>query len=226
MDEAPITPLAVPSEARTLIVFGGTFDPPHWGHVKPVIEARTFAGLDDAWLVYVPAARSPHKETMPLFSDARRVELLRLALEGVDRAVIWADELDRAGGQATYTIDTLRRLRQMRPDATLRLLIGADQALALHRWREPREIAAIAPPIIMLRGGVESSRTSLVEALRGQSAWTSDEQRVLESGIVEVRPVTASATAIRAALARGGLDDATKAMLPPGVSSALYRMGP
>ena len=221
MDDAPITPLAVPSEARTLIVFGGTFDPPHWGHVKPVVEARALAGLNDAWLVYVPAARSPHKSIGPVFSDARRVELLRLATAEIDHAAIWTDELDRGGGAATYTIDTLRRLRRTRPDAALRLLIGADQALALHRWREPGEIVRLAPPLIMLRGGVESSRDALVAGLQALGAWSAAELGVLESAIVSVTPVAASATAIRAALAGNGLDDATRAMLPPVVSLAL-----
>ncbi len=221
MDDAPITPLAVPSEARTLIVFGGTFDPPHWGHVKPVVQSRELAGPPDAWLVYVPAARSPHKDNPPRFSDEQRVDFLRLALEGVERATIWTDELDRAGGQATYTIDTLRRLRRARPNAALRLLIGADQALALHRWREPGEIVRLAPPLIMLRGDVESSRDALVAGLRALGAWSAAELSALESGVVAVTPVTASATAIRAALAKGGLDDTTRAMLPPVVSLAL-----
>lgn len=229
MDDAPITPLAVPSEARTLIVFGGTFDPPHWGHVKPVVEARELAGLQDAWLVYVPAARSPHKERGPVFSDVQRAELLRLALEGVERVAIWTDELDRAGaqaggkagGQATYTIDTLRRLERLRPSARLRLAIGADQALALHRWREPRELVRVAPPLIMGRGGVESSRENLITQLRGVGFWSEEELNKLASGVVAVRPVTASATAIRAALAAGGLDAETRDMVPPGVSLAL-----
>lgn len=225
MDDAPITPLAVPSEARTLIVFGGTFDPPHWGHVKPVVEARELAGLHNAWLVYVPAARSPHKDRGPDFSDEQRVSLLRLALEGVERAAIWTDELERAGGQAagraTYTIDTLRRLERLRPGAKLRLAMGADQAVALHRWREPRELVRIAPPLIMVRGGVESSRENVIKQLSDVGFWSENELDGLHDGVVAVRPVTASATAIRAALARGGLDDETRDMMPPGVSLAL-----
>jgi nicotinate-nucleotide adenylyltransferase len=225
MDDAPITPLAVPSAARRLIVFGGTFDPPHWGHVRPVIEARELSGLSDAWLVYVPAARSPHKDRGPLYSDGRRVDLLRLALEGVERASIWTDELDRAGGRAAYTIDTLRRLRSLRPDAALRLAMGADQALALHRWREPRELVRLAPPLIMLRGGVESSRADLIAHLRDAGSWSDRELGVLERGVVSVRPVTASATAIRSALALGSLDETTRDMLPRAVLSVLTPNG-
>ena len=221
MDDTPITPLAVPSEARTLIVFGGTFDPPHLGHVKPAVEARTLAGLHDAWMVYVPAARSPHKSSGPVFSDARRVDLLRLALAEIDHATIWTDELERGGGAATYTIDTLRRLRRTRPDAALRLLIGADQALALHRWREPREIVALAPPLIMLRGGLETSIEELMEHVSDTNAWNKDELETLRSGVVRVHPVTASATAIRAALASGNLDPVIHSMLHPVVSLAL-----
>lgn len=220
MDAAPITPLAVPSDARTLIVFGGTFDPPHWGHVKPAVEARQLAGLHDAWLVYVPAARSPHKENPPLFSDSKRVELLRQALAEVERATIWTDELDRAAGRATYTIDTLQRLRTMRPDATLRLLIGADQAAALHRWRDRRAIIAIAPPLIMLRGGLAASSEQLARTLTDAQAWTASELASLTASMVPVKPVTASATAIRTALAANVLSPEIITMLPPGVLRA------
>lgn len=227
MDDTPITPLAVPSEARTLIVFGGTFDPPHLGHVKPAVEARILAGLHEAWLVYVPAARSPHKSSGPVFSDTQRVELLRLAIDGLDRAAVWTDELDRAknhsSGQATYTIDTLRRLKTVRPDATLRLLIGADQALALHRWRNPKDVVALAPPLIMLRGDTGASAEQLARALRDIDAWSPAEHAVLAASITPVTPVTASATAIRAALAGGGLTEDTRRMLAPGVSWALER---
>lgn len=200
MDDAPITPLAVPSEAGTLIVFGGTFDPPHVGHVRPVLEARTLAALDDAWLVYVPTTRSPHKQHNPMASDADRLAMLELALAGVERAAIWGDELDRAQGEPTYTIDTLRRLRRLRPGATLRLLIGADQALALHRWREPREIVAIAPPLIMLRGGVAGERAALERALGEVTLWNDAERTALRNGILEVVPTDASGTQIRAIL--------------------------
>ncbi|MBY0112769.1 MAG: adenylyltransferase/cytidyltransferase family protein [Phycisphaerales bacterium] len=207
MAEPPITPVPIPAGVRDAIVFGGTFDPPHVGHITPALQARELAGLggarlegaglEGAWLLYVPAARSPHKAHNPIASDADRVAMLRLALEGVDRAAVWTDEVDRASGEPTYTVDTLRRLHAARPELSLRLLIGADQAQALHRWREPREIVKLAPPLLMLRGGVSAARADLAQRLDEVPAWSPEERAGLLRSIVEVEPVEASATRAR-----------------------------
>ena len=139
-------------------------------------------------LIYMPAARSPHKSTGPVASDADRIAMLRLALEGESRASVWTDEIDRTrwhdaeapifgptnatggadrGERATtparppsYTIETVERLLESverhaetrggaRP--VVRLLIGADQAAAFHRWKDARRLMERAEPVVRSR---------------------------------------------------------------------------
>jgi len=190
---------------RTVVVFGGTFDPPHKGHVHlPLLAVRHLElKLEEekgAWVLYVPAARSPHKAAGPVASDGQRVEMLTLAVSHLPRCSVWTDEIDRAAaGEPSYTIDTLRRLRDWLDghdgdDVRLRLLIGADQAAAIDRWREPAAIVALAEPLVMARvaGGAEEAPPKLPAHLGDWSAR-----------MLPVPKLDASSTAARAALAAG-----------------------
>ena len=225
---APVTPLPLPTAVPLVIFFGGTFDPPHTAHidlpqqVRAQVESRDHLG-SNAWLVYVPAARSPHKTDIPAATDAQRLDMLRLALAGVERATVWTDELDRAVApdQPSYTVDTLARARDWlnRTGSThtrLRLLIGADQAAAFHRWREPRRIIELAEPIVMGRGDGDTSADTILQSLRATGFWSDAELEQWRGRIIPIVPNPASATAIRRALADGRPADAA-AMLPPAV---------
>ena len=151
---------------QTVLLCGGSFDPPHKGHVHlPLLAARHIEQRLDqprgVWLVYVPAGRSPHKSAQPEATDAQRLAMLTLATEHLPRCAVWTDEIDRAAaapGRPSYTVDTVRRLRSWLDDhggdeVRLRLLIGADQAAAFDRWREPEAIIALAEPLVMARPG-------------------------------------------------------------------------
>lgn len=203
--------MPVPPETRLVVLVGGTFDPPHRAHVELPARVRDVleGGSAGAWLVYVPAARSPFKTDGPVASDADRVKMLTLALEGTPRACVWTDEIDRAeAGEPSYTVDTLERARRWLDangcaGAAMRLLIGADQALAFHRWREPRRIISLAEPVVMLRPPVDTPR-ALVEGMRATGAWSDAELGAWESRVVDVGVIDAAATSIRERLASGG----------------------
>ncbi len=218
---APVTPLDVPTGTPLLILFGGTFDPPHRGHIELPVRIRAELerrlGLPRAaWLVYVPAARSPLKGRAPIAPDADRVAMLRLALEGVERASLWTDEIGRAGPES-YTIDTLRRARAWldghgRAATRLRLLIGADQAAQFYRWREARAIIALAEPVIMLRpasgsepADVPADPGEVMTPLRQCAYWSADELDQWRSRLVEHPPLRMSSTDLRARLGDPGL---------------------
>ena len=111
-------------------VFGGTFDPVHFGHLQTVEAAALKFRL--ARVLYVPAGRSPHKDTPP--SDPRhRVAMLALALEGRPDWSISFEELDRE--PPSYTVDTLRALVRRSKADELWLLMGTDALAGLARWK-------------------------------------------------------------------------------------------
>lgn len=219
-----VGPAPVPPSAREVLVFGGTFDPPHRAHVDLPLAAMERLGAD--WLLYVPAARSPHKSSGPEASDEDRLAMLRAALARREQVSISTLEMERDGGGPSYTVDTLRALRVLLPEgARMRLLIGADQAAAFHRWRMPEEIAALAEPVVMLRPPIESEE-GLIRSMRPH--WRSGELEAWRRRIVAVPMMDISATELRNRLrARKDCRELGDA-LPPGVGRliderALYR---
>lgn len=130
-------------------VFGGTFDPPHVGHLALAEWAREALDLDR--VVFVPAGSPPHKRRADLSSAADRVALVRAAVRGHDAFEVSTVETRRRG--PSYTADTLRQLRERHPGARLFLLIGADSLADFENWREPDAIAAIATLAVALRPG-------------------------------------------------------------------------
>lgn len=120
-------------------VFGGSFDPVHFGHILPVEAAAIKFGL--AQVLFVPARLSPHKKERPA-DDRHRVAMLALALAGRPDWTIALDELDRE--PPSYTVDTLRAFASRRPTDQLWLLMGTDALAGLDRWRQPEEILRLA----------------------------------------------------------------------------------
>lgn len=124
---------------RRIGIFGGAFDPPHNGHVALARTAVEQLELDE--LRILPTGHAWHK-SRTLSEGALRVAMSQLAFADVPRVVVDTREVLRAG--PTYTVDTLRELKQEYPDSQLLLIIGADQAEALHTWKDSTEIARLA----------------------------------------------------------------------------------
>ncbi|MCH8508895.1 MAG: hypothetical protein LAT64_09040, partial [Phycisphaerales bacterium] len=150
----PVPPVV--AHAQRVLFFGGSFDPPHAAHAAlpfAIAEAR-WPG-DRPWVVFVPAARSPHKEHAPT-DDRHRIEMLRLALRGGRgraRWWIWTQELEDAAlnpGRPSYWADTWAIARRTFTGERA-FLIGTDQALSMHRWRRYTEYWRDA--LVMLRPG-------------------------------------------------------------------------
>lgn len=130
-------------------VFGGTFDPPHLGHLVVAQDACTALALDR--ILFVLAAEPPHKLGLAHAPAAVRLEMLQAALAGDDRFEPSDLELRRAG--PSYTVDTLRQLAEEYPGAELVLLVGADQAREFHTWRSPEAIVGLATVVALSREG-------------------------------------------------------------------------
>ena len=134
-------------------LFGGTFDPPHTGHLIVAQDALRTLRLDR--VVFVPAALPPHKRGAPLTDAMLRLAMVRAALQDDDRFAADDVELRRAG--PSYTVDTLRAYRARFADAKLFLLIGADQFDEFDTWREAGEIRKLARLGVLAREGVSGS---------------------------------------------------------------------
>ena len=205
---------------KHIILFGGSFDPPHVAHVALPMAARLALGAEV--VAYVPAAKAPHKLDKVQTDPKHRLAMLRLALGGVKHAEILTDEIDRAaGGKPSYTIDTLTTLRKkLGDDVKLRLLIGADQVRIFDQWREPKRIIELAEPLVMVRP--PDTRELLLASLpddKARTAWA--------SRLVDVPAVDVSSTQIRERVARGEpitgmVDDAVERYI---YQHGLYRAG-
>lgn len=128
-------------------VYGGTFDPIHRTHIEIARAAMRHARLDR--VIFVVAARPPHKRH-EVFADAEdRFAMVRAALAGDPCFEASRIELDREG--PSYTVDTLRALRAARPGAALFLIVGQDALLDLPKWRDPEAVLSAARLLVVPR---------------------------------------------------------------------------
>lgn len=134
-------------------VFGGTFDPIHWGHLVLAEEARVAAGLDQ--ILFVPSAVPPHKQGRSLTSFPHRFEMVRLAVAGETDFALSDVESDPA--RPHYSLDTLERLAERHAGDELSFLIGSDSLLDMPLWRQPEAIVARFPLVVLARPGFDAA---------------------------------------------------------------------
>lgn len=172
-------------------LYGGTFDPVHYGHLLLAERCREELGLDEVRLI--PAGDPPHKDRSDLTAGKARAEMLGFATAGNPRLTVDGRELNRLG--RSYTVETLAELRSELPEAELYFLMGADSLADLPQWREPRRIAQLAWIVAVNRGRQPPDRAALVAALGEEVAG-----RVL---FVTMPAVDLSSTDLRARAAAG-----------------------
>ena len=131
-------------------IFGGTFDPVHYGHLLAAEQCREQCRLDEIW--FVPAAVPPHKTGVEISPGKARAEMLELAVAGLPQYRVSRMELEREG--PSYTVDTLAGLRRDDPSRELILILGADSLADFPTWREPSRIAELATILAVNRGRV------------------------------------------------------------------------
>ncbi len=163
-------------------VFGGTFDPPHTGHVLVAGDACEALGLDT--VVWIPVAQQPLKDAPPLAPAAGRRQMVELAIRGDPRFSLDTVEMDRGG--LSFTVDTLETLTERHPDAGLVLLVGADSWASFDRWRNPKRILELSGVAVIARAG---------EHAPTHSGYTPE--------VVAARRVDVSSTEIRDRVRRG-----------------------
>ncbi|QDU33808.1 Nicotinate-nucleotide adenylyltransferase [Poriferisphaera corsica] len=193
---------------KNIIVFGGSFDPPHKAHLILPELVREQLGAD--LVLYIPAGRAPHKLDKVQTDPMHRLNMLKLALdESPNHALVASLEIDRANdGQPSYTVNTLQQLKQLAPHATFRLLFGADQLRIFDQWYQHKTIEEIAEPIVMVRS--PDSAQSLLESL-SESQRTKWADRLVELPLLDI-----SSTNIRDAIA-SSQTDAHNSTIPASV---------
>ncbi|NBC10642.1 MAG: nicotinate (nicotinamide) nucleotide adenylyltransferase [Planctomycetes bacterium] len=201
------------ADIQRLIVFGGSFDPPHRAHVTLPAAVRDRLGSDA--VAYIPAGRAPHKLDQPQTDAAHRLAMTRLAVADDPRALVLDVEVSRDPELPSYTVDTLAWLATQLPDgASMRLLIGSDQMLIFDQWKDAKRIVALAEPVVMVRPPetADSVLTQLPAVQRG--VWS--------RRLIEVPAMDVSSTMVRDRLAAGqAIDD----LVPPAVAAYIRSQG-
>lgn len=138
-------------------LFGGTFDPPHLGHLALAEHARDRLRLDE--VRFIPAGQPPHKRGERITAAAGRVAMARLAVRGNPAFTVSTIETRRGG--PSFTIETLRAVAAETPGARLFLLMGADSLDDFASWREPEAILRLATLVVAGRPGAGGRRTGV-----------------------------------------------------------------
>ena len=175
-------------------VFGGSFDPVHYGHLLLAECCREQCRLDQVW--FLPAATPPHKLDCHLSPAATRIEMLDLAIAGHEPFVVNPYEVDRGG--VSYTVDTLRHFRTEHPDLEFFFLLGADMLADLPNWRQADQICQLAGPIVVSRPGMPEPDFDALSALA-----TPDQIGLIRRRRVDMPQIDLSSTEIRRRVAEG-----------------------
>jgi nicotinate-nucleotide adenylyltransferase len=142
-------------------IYGGSFDPIHWGHLMLAECCREALELDQVW--FVPAYQPPHKQRQ-LAAAEHRQAMLELATGGYPRFHVCNIELARQG--TSFTVDTLEAIHELHPTARLYLLMGGDTLLDLPHWRRPERICELAQPVVVQRRGAAPIESPAIEVER------------------------------------------------------------
>lgn len=185
-------------------LLGGTFNPPHLGHLVCASEAAAQLRLDRVLLV--PVAEPPHKEAVDDPGAQERLELCLLAVAGDERLDVSRIEVDRGG--PSYTVDTLRALHEREPENELTFIVGGDQALGLPGWREPGAVLDLARLAVVERSGATRRDVVLrladfLDAERGRLCDADDPGSLPGVAFVDMPRVDISSTEVRRRVAGG-----------------------
>jgi nicotinate-nucleotide adenylyltransferase len=179
-----------------IILFGGTFDPVHNGHIAVSLAAAEKIGASK--IILIPARRSPHKQQKPLAMDNDRIAMLKMAV--ADNKIFEVSPIELNRGEPSYTIDTVRQLKQkFGRDCEFYWLIGVDMLGDLPRWHKAEELLGECNFSVMNRGGFEKPDFSF---LAGK--FSSEAIEKLRKNQIRTPLINISSTEIRQKLKAGG----------------------
>lgn len=199
-------------------IFGGSFDPPHNGHLLAALDAMDALSLDR--LQTVPAAIQPLKSGNRTSSE-HRLAMTRCCFGGLPRVEVDPIEIERGG--LSFTVDTVEAYRRHWPEASLHLLIGEDAVAGLPQWREPERLLSMVTLVVLART-FPASASQTAPASAGFEQWMSGREKQFSMQRLATRRVDISSTEIRARVRagrsiRGFVPDAVAAYI---ASTGLY----
>lgn len=196
-------------------ICGGTFDPFHRGHLDPILAVRD--AMQWERVIYVPAFVQPFKAGRDTASPFHRFAMTVVATEEHDALFVSPKELER--GEISYTVDTLRQLRDEHPDATLDWIIGDDNLDRLHEWKSIETIATLANFVVLTRN---RDNANGFNAPGFQNVTARERQKAGSLVFAENATVPISSTEIRKRLRDG---DSIEDLVPPPVSRYIHHYG-
>jgi len=199
-------------------VLGGTFDPVHFGHLRPALQVMQAIGLQQ--VRFLPNRIPPHRET-PWLNVANRLELLKTAIDDQPGFELDQRELQREGH--SYMVDTLESLRADFPAHPICLILGMDAFLGLKQWHQWQRIPQLCHLVVTTRPGFELNN-AFIQDLPATLAATASELTAEAKGRILLQSVTQldiSASQIRAMLAQR---QSVRYLLPDEVNNKLMKM--
>lgn len=172
-------------------ILGGSFDPPHLGHLSIAEEVLKKLHLDEVW--FVPAFVSPHKLSAPPVEASHRMKMLELMLH--DKKHFKALDIELKKEKPSYTVDTLKELKKSHPKDEFFLIMGDDQLRVFLSWKDPEEIVKLAR-LVIVRRGEETDIAFLKNIL---PLW-----EAAKSGLLSTSLYPISSTEIRQLIKDGG----------------------
>ncbi|MDR1492506.1 MAG: nicotinate (nicotinamide) nucleotide adenylyltransferase [Planctomycetaceae bacterium] len=172
-------------------IYGGSFDPVHWGHL--ILAETCFRKLSLERIIFIPSGISPHKSKQHQISGKFRAEMLELAITGIEEFSVSRFEIEKE--KTCYTIETIHHFRETLLDSELFLLVGADMYYDLPNWRQSKELLETVVPVGVYR---PSSPPPHVEAF--QNIVSPERYELFRQYIVSMPQIEISSTKIREAV--------------------------
>jgi nicotinate-nucleotide adenylyltransferase len=173
------------AQTKKIGILGGTFDPIHLGHLVLAEQVKEKLKLDQ--VIFIPCFRSPHKTRQKLSPAKDRLRMLQLALEGNSSFSVSDIELKRKG--LSYTVDTLKELKDLYPNSQIYFLTGSDVPSELGAWKDPEQIYRLAKVVIATRPGFDKldprnqfAEKSIVVPITGIDVSSSEIRRRVKKG--------------------------------------------
>jgi len=200
---------------KRLGIFGGTFDPIHYGHLRLAEEVRKQLNLEK--ILFIPSYLPPHKLAMKVTDADQRAEMVALAIKGHPCFEPSRIEMRRKG--ISYTFETLAELKKIHPQTELYVMMGVDQLLEIETWKNPHSIFRLSKVVVMNRPGTAENGFGEIRNLFSKMGIRDWESKMIW---MEVTPTDISSTMIRERVAKG---KSISGLVPKAVEEYILNKG-